>query len=109
PGPRAPRFWITGMAAPPLLACLAFGYLVSILLPAADCSEYLQAAREYYQPYRELMKAGAQKKAPHGEGDFTRARQIAEQKIVPALEKAAQADPPDAAPHAELAHWYEQL
>lgn len=109
PPERTARFWITGMAAPPLLACMAFGYLVTILLPAADSWGYLQAAREYYIPYREFMRAGAQKKAPLGDSEFGKARYFVEKRIVPDLEKAAFADPHDAAPHAELAHWYEQL
>jgi len=54
------------------------------------------------------MAAGAKKQSPQGDGDFARARVFLTQNILPPLERAAQADPSDAAAHAELAHWYEQ-
>jgi len=73
------------------------GYLVAILLPTADAVDYLQAAREYYLPYREQMAAGAKKQSPQGDGDFARARVFLTQNILPPLERAAQADPSDAA------------
>ena len=92
--------------APPLLACPAFGYLVD-LAPAADCSEYLKQWLEYYQPYRELMKAGAQKKRAHGEGisrgaEYRRTEDRSRTGKSCISDRLTRAD-------AELAHWYEQL
>lgn len=109
PPPRSPGLWFAPMLVAPLLACLALVYLAVILVPAVDCIGYLQGAREYYVPYREMMQAGANKKAPLADSDFGRARYYVDQRILPQLEKAVRADPNDATPHIELAHWYEQL
>lgn len=108
PVARTPHWWISGMVTPPLLACLAFGYLVGVLLPAADAVEYQQEAREYFLPYREEMAAGANKKPPAGDSDFARAGLLLRNHILPNLEKAVQAEPGEASLHAELAYWYEQ-
>ncbi len=108
PAPREPRFWITSMLAPPLLACVAFVYFVVVLLPNADCYAQMQAAREYYLPYRDKLAQGAGKKSL-GQRDFESAGSLLNNRILPELKKAVQSDPQDAAPRIELAYWLEQL